>query len=904
MAVGAAIAATFAKIAASAIVKKIVINLAIAVATTFVAKQLGLFKPPKIGKQNDPGVKIQLPPSTDNKVPLLYGRNLAGGIITHAELVNQNQTMRYVMVLSEQVGGGNANYSVNRVFRNDVELSVSNLGVVTGGTTRDGDSVTDIANKMRVYVYAGGTAAENQIFPVTQTPAAATTRTGELTANTSMEGLVYAIFEINYDPEASLFDLGVITVDLENDVTNPADVLVDYLTNNRYGAGLAGGALDTDSFDAFRDYCDDQVSREDNTGTQITAPRWRLNGGLSTFDTALENITLICQSSSAWFTYDPALGKYSVKINGQATQGEKDNAFQFDDRNIVSKVDVSTTELYSLYNQVEAVYQDVNLLDQTNVIYVQTPSNQRKPGEPDNTLRVDYVMINDLPRARNLGNIELRQSRFDKVVRFTAEYSAIQLLSGDLFALSNSNSGFTDKLFRCVRTIEKEDAEGRLLVEVTGIEYDDSIYDHSIDRESNNPAGPGIPIFINNPDLGNIRANAIANIAVGGFQIGQIPPSVIDGLDANLAVLANLDFDFEQLDNDLANLNSNLAVLDSELSNIEGLFPITETSISDNAITTPKIIAGAITTEKMVANTILGDRILVNSLEGDRITVNTLNGDRIIAQTITGNAIIANTLTAANIFAQNVASLSSATGTLFVDTIKTADSNTAQRIEITGIQDDATYALWSGANAKVDANASFYVKHNGDAKFTGRIEAAQLEGPFFDAVPVEGYGNSQINTSNVSWATVGNIYIEIPETIQRPRKPFVSIAVPVFGTGSDGAWVRCQFAIQADNGTYGSFFTVGQEYTQDTTSVGSAAPIAIGSESIGNRGFRVRVQFRAATNGQNAEANRWTGIFMAIPAGTGFSVVDDNTGTTQSSVAANTSILVPPNFDTGWTITP
>lgn len=1065
MAVGAAIAATFAKIAASAIVKKIAINLAIAVATTFVAKQLGLFKPPKIGKQNDPGTKVQLPPSTDNKVPLLYGRNLAGGIITHAELVNNNQTMRYVIVLSEQVGGGTANYSVNRVFRNDVDLTVDNLGIVTGGTTRDGDSVTDIANQMRVYVYEGGTAAEDQIFPVTQTPAAATQRTGELNANTSMEGLVYAIFEINYDPEANLFDLGVITVDLENDVTNPADVFVDYLTNDRYGAGLAADALDPLSFDAFRDHCDQEVTREDNTGTQIQAPRWRLNGGLSTFDTALENITLIAQSSSAWFTYDPALGKYSVKISAEATQSEEDNAFQFDDNNIVSKVDVSTTELYSLYNEVEAVYQDLNLLDQTNVIYVKTPSNQLKPGEPDNTLRVDYVMVNDLPRARNLGNIELRQSRFDKVVRFTADYSAIQLLSGDFFALTNANSGFSEKLFRCVRTIEKEDDEGRLLVEVTGIEYDDSIYDHSIDRESNNPAGPGIPIFINNPNLGNIRANAIANIANAGFQVGQIPSSVISGLDANLAILndlpgelANLDANLQILEgdlitldgalsnntnaintlntvtlpglqsdldqaeldianndselntlntvtlpglqSDLSNLDSELTILDSELDNVQGLFPITETSIASNAITTPKIIAGAVTTDKMVANTILGNRILTNSLDagkivagsittdrmtantidGDRITtntlnanritagtittdrftantingnvlsVNTMNGDRIVANTINGNTIIANTMfgdriiantlsgntliantvngdvmvantifgnaivgntvTADKIFAANVSSITTNTGTLFVDTLKTADSNIAQRIELTGIQDDATYALWSGANAKVDANASFFVKHNGDAKFSGRVRAAQLEGSVLEAVPINVTGGPTTNATSTSYVTIRNTFGEVLPQSSRPVRPFVMITVPVFGEGSPGAFLQAQISVETSPGVFSAFQTVSQEISVNTSGFGSTATLAGGLSTFGELRYRFRVQMRrfaGVTYTGSPQANRYNGIFLGLPAGNGVNYQVEDAGLPFQSpptITANTAVLIPPDFGTGWEIAP
>ena len=39
------------------------------------SKILGVFKPPSIANAKDPGVKVQVAPSTDNKVPVFYGQN-------------------------------------------------------------------------------------------------------------------------------------------------------------------------------------------------------------------------------------------------------------------------------------------------------------------------------------------------------------------------------------------------------------------------------------------------------------------------------------------------------------------------------------------------------------------------------------------------------------------------------------------------------------------------------------------------------------------------------------------------------------------------------------------------------------------------------------------------------------
>ena len=84
------------------------------------AKVLGVFKPPSVGDQKDPGVKIQLPPATDNKIPVMYGRNFTGGIIIDAGISNQNKTMTYVIVLSEKTDSGT--YTVNDVYRDDTKL--------------------------------------------------------------------------------------------------------------------------------------------------------------------------------------------------------------------------------------------------------------------------------------------------------------------------------------------------------------------------------------------------------------------------------------------------------------------------------------------------------------------------------------------------------------------------------------------------------------------------------------------------------------------------------------------------------------------------------------------------------------------------------------------------------------
>lgn len=65
-----------------------------------------------------------------------------------------------------------------------------------------------------------------------------------------------------------------------------------------------------------------------------------------------------------------------------------------------------------------------------------------------------------------------------------------------------------------------------------------------------------------------------------------------------------------------------------------GANSITQTMITDGAISTPKLAANAVTADKILANTITGDKLLANTITGDKIQANTINSTHIQAGTI------------------------------------------------------------------------------------------------------------------------------------------------------------------------------------------------------------------------------------------------------------------------------
>ena len=328
--------ATFAATVVGGLVTGVIAG-GLALATS---KALGVFKPPSMGSAKDPGVKVQVAPSTDNKLPVFYGTNLTGGLITDAGISNSNDTMTYVICIGEKTDTGT--YTVSKQFRGDQQLnfgSGASSHIVQSVTDANATASNDVAGKMRVRIYAGGTAASDQIFPTNATnKVAATTLLSTINGNTNYSGLVYVVFQIDYDQENGLTGLGQYTAEITNSLSEPGAVLDDYLTNSRYGAGLSSSDIDLTSIAALTSYATEQVAYEESNGASATHDRWQINGMMGTYTDVFTNIDLICQACSTFFTYNPKVGKFVVVPNREATTAEKSAAYVFNDDNVLGAI--------------------------------------------------------------------------------------------------------------------------------------------------------------------------------------------------------------------------------------------------------------------------------------------------------------------------------------------------------------------------------------------------------------------------------------------------------------------------------------------------------------------------------------------------------------------------------------
>lgn len=195
----------------------------------------------------DPGVRLQLSPSTENKIPVVYGTALLSGKITDAQLAVDNQTMAICVAICEQTGklelgaGADSEIKFKEIYWNDSKLLFQADGIsVLGAVDSTGAVDASMAGLIRIWLFSGS--SENPVLLTTSEANPELIPAYQVMPNWDntwmMPGLVFAIIGITYSRVAGLTNIGNFKFHVENTMTQPGDCLYDFMTNTRYGAGL------------------------------------------------------------------------------------------------------------------------------------------------------------------------------------------------------------------------------------------------------------------------------------------------------------------------------------------------------------------------------------------------------------------------------------------------------------------------------------------------------------------------------------------------------------------------------------------------------------------------------------------------------------------------------------------
>lgn len=194
----------------------------------------------------DLGVREQVDPNTENRIPVVYGSTFVGPTVFDAWMSNDNQTMWYALAICEQTGVLMSNsqqsvITIDAVYWNQTKVSFQPDGVTASTLTdEDGVSSNQVDGLVQFFAYSGNSNSPIRINNYgTQTLTQAYNIMPNWTANHQVNGTVFVIAKVTYNKEKSVTGLGDLEFKVNNTMRQPGDCIYDYMTNSRYGAGIA-----------------------------------------------------------------------------------------------------------------------------------------------------------------------------------------------------------------------------------------------------------------------------------------------------------------------------------------------------------------------------------------------------------------------------------------------------------------------------------------------------------------------------------------------------------------------------------------------------------------------------------------------------------------------------------------
>jgi hypothetical protein len=488
------------------------------------------------------GARVQLPPATNNKIPVVYGNAYIAPVITDAMLSTDQTTMWYVCSLAEATSGtisfGDIYWGGRKLNFDTVDLTK----VISWTTNADPPQTdTKVNGLMNIYCYnAGSSAPTNTAQTAIQVlQDAAIPVANQWTATDLMSECAFIIIKLVYNQNAGLTGLDQITVEINNSLNEPGAVILDYFTNVRYGCGLPLASIDTANLVELDAYSNELIGYVPAGGgpTQLQA-RYRVNGPINTGSTCLVNLQQLVDTCDSWLQYSEQVGQWRVIINrSYLDYTTTPELFLCNDDNIIGGIDINPTDLNNTYNQVEVQYPNVNILDQTDYQLIVLDPLLMAPNEPINILTLQFLMVNNAVQAKYLATRTLTQNREDLAITFTTDYSGIQVQAGDVIRITYPLYGWTEKLWR-VAQVSEAMAENFLGARIACFEYNETVYLMDPIHDYVPAANTGLvdPTIIGNVTTPTVAYSPLTNGNVQSLTITATVPTT--------GITMNVDFNY------------------------------------------------------------------------------------------------------------------------------------------------------------------------------------------------------------------------------------------------------------------------------------------------------------------------------------------------------------------------
>jgi hypothetical protein len=491
---------------------------AIRLATTFAIASL--LQKDQTVPQGTAGGELQLGPATDNKLPVAYGTTYVTPIVVDAILSSDQQTMWYVLAFSETTDTGDIHFE-EVWYDGKLLLFDGNTGgnpnEILGWWTRPkknskigGTIEQGPAGKVAMYFYKNGSLVTGTQHRAYDNSAGFNNITDNLQStsidaitllqdsripdnlkwitNDKMSNSVFAVLRLNYDANNGVHGLGQIQAKIVNTLNAPGDVIQDYLTNARYGAGVDITYINTASLARINTISSESLSLVDTLGQSTSSAfTYQINGVVDTTQNCLSNLQAMTDACDSWLQWDERQAKWGVIPNISLFQSGATTATNtINSDQIIGGINLVPTDLKTSANKITIAFPNTDIINQVDYRYYWLEDKFLSPNEPENNIDVNMPFVNNSFQATYLGYRKLWMSREDLIINFTMDYSGIHLNAGDIIFIQHewygwgvgTYNGLTcpGKPFRITQIKESKDASGFLSVQISAMSYNDSIY--------------------------------------------------------------------------------------------------------------------------------------------------------------------------------------------------------------------------------------------------------------------------------------------------------------------------------------------------------------------------------------------------------------------------------------------
>lgn len=235
-----------------------------------------------------------------------------------------------------------------------------------------------------------------------------------------------------------------------------------------------------------------------------------INGLIDTNKNVWQNAETIAAAAASWITWDPFTFQWGVVINRPGS-----SIRSFTDDNIIGSINITETPLENIYNACEVQFPNRDIRDQVDYIRYDEPVAARFDNEPENRLTMQFDLINEPIQADVIAITELKQSRQNKTISFTTDFTNLDLAPGDIIDVTNDVFGFDAELFRIIELTQTDTVEGEIYVDVVAVEYNSGVYNYNGLNRFSRTVSTGISSVNNN------TAVQTASDVTRGVQVGR-----------------------------------------------------------------------------------------------------------------------------------------------------------------------------------------------------------------------------------------------------------------------------------------------------------------------------------------------------------------------------------------------